>query len=117
MQHEYLRDTQIPIYKECVCCNSRTQFTCVKCGYCYSCHWKTERVESESSSEIFPTPTRIVEQRLAGKRMATDVHGHQIEAICNYHTCSHKFSLHGQSGSKCKCPHPLNYALWKSVPK
>jgi hypothetical protein len=63
-----------------------------------------------------PPATRIVEQPLAGKRMATDVHGHQIESICNYHTCSHKFSLHGHSGSKCKCRHPLNYALWKSVP-
>ncbi len=21
------------------------QFTCVKCGYCYSCHWKKEQVE------------------------------------------------------------------------
>ena len=23
----------------------RTEFTCIKCGYCYSCHWKKEQME------------------------------------------------------------------------
>ena len=26
-------------------CGTRTEFTCIKCGYCYSCHWKREQVE------------------------------------------------------------------------
>ena len=32
----------------------------------------------------------------------------QIEPICNYHTCLHKFSLHNTH--RCKCHHALNYA-------
>jgi hypothetical protein len=114
-QHEYLRDTLIPIYKECVSCNSRTRFTCVKCGYCYSCHWKMEesgRSDSAVREKYFPPATRLIEQPSAGQQMAMDVYGHQIEAICNYRTCHHKFSTHGHSTSTCKCRHPLNYALW-----
>ena len=41
-----------------------------------------------------------VEQSPSGK-MAIDVYGQQIEPICNYRTCNHKFSSHGHSGSKC----------------
>jgi hypothetical protein len=32
-----------------------------------------------------------------------DVFGQETEPICNYHTCHHKFSLHGLSGRVCKC--------------
>ena len=63
-----------------------------------------------------PPATRVIEQPLARQQMAMDVYGRHIEPICSYRTCSHKFSIHGHSGSKCKCRHPLNYALWKSVP-
>jgi len=31
--------------------------------------------------------------------MVMDVYGRQIEPICRYRTCSHKFSIHGHSGS------------------
>jgi hypothetical protein len=44
--------------------------------------------------------------------MAMDVYGQQIESICNYRTCNHKFSEHGH---KCKCHHALNYATGVSL--
>lgn len=43
--HDYLRDTSVSTYKECIYCKSRTQFTCVTCRYCYSCHWKREELD------------------------------------------------------------------------
>jgi hypothetical protein len=49
-----------------------------------------------------PPATRVIKQPLTGQ-MAMDVYGQQIEPICSYRTCSHKFSIHGHSGSsKCK---------------
>jgi hypothetical protein len=100
---------------------SRTQFTCIKCDYCYSCHWKNEkldRIESVTSNSIIlekysKTATVIVEQPSAGQQiMAMDVYGQQIEPICDYRTCHHKFSAHGHNSRKCKCRHPINHALW-----
>jgi hypothetical protein len=116
-QHEYLRDTPIPIYKECVSCNNRTQFTCVRCGHCYSCHWKTERVErrigtSAVLEKYSPPATRVIEQPLTGQT-AMDVYGQLIEPICNYRRCNHRFSEHGNH--KCKCHHALNYATGVSI--
>jgi hypothetical protein len=35
----------------CVSCYRRTEFTCVKCGYCYCCHWKREQVEHVELSD------------------------------------------------------------------
>ncbi|MGI8834226.1 MAG: hypothetical protein ACR2IS_16525 [Nitrososphaeraceae archaeon] len=43
--HEYIRNTVYLRYQDCISCKNRTEFTCVKCGYCYSCHWKKEQVE------------------------------------------------------------------------
>jgi hypothetical protein len=45
MLHDYLRDTLVLRYNECKSCGNRTQFACVICGYCYSCHWKKEKLE------------------------------------------------------------------------
>src|SRR5215204_7255082 len=42
--HEYIGDASMG-YKDCILCGHRTEFTCIKCGYCYSCHWKKEQVE------------------------------------------------------------------------
>src|ERR687886_2415180 len=117
-QHEYLRDTIIPTYKDCSSCNTRTQFTCVKCGYCYSCHWKleeTDRTESQIANftvlEKHSEPITIAaEQQPLSSKMAIDVYGQQIEPICNYRTCNHNFSAHGHS-RKCRCSHPVNYAI------
>jgi hypothetical protein len=124
LQHDYLRDTLVSTYKECISCNIRTQFTCVKCGYCYSCHWKKEefeRVESERANsavlEKYPPPaTIVIEQPSAGqhKSKAIDIYGQQIEPICSYRTYHHQFSIHGQ-GNQCKCRHPLNYAAGVSL--
>ena len=76
-----------------------------------------ERAESERSNyavlEKYSQPARmVIEQPPAGQQKAMDVYGQQIEPICNYRTCNHKFSVHGHSSRKCKCRHPLNYALW-----
>jgi hypothetical protein len=121
-EHDYLRDTLVSTYKECVSCHIRTQFTCVKCGYCYSCHWKKEKVESErDNSRVlnkYPQPAAIlIEQSSAGQQqiMTMDVYGQQIEPICNYRTCNHKFSEHGHGNHKCKCHHALNHATGVSI--
>jgi len=39
-----LRNTTELEYKECRSCKTRTQFTCVVCGFCWSCHWKVEQL-------------------------------------------------------------------------
>ena len=44
--HEYLRDT-VANSDECKSCNTRTEFTCVRCSYCWSCHWKKEIMEKK----------------------------------------------------------------------
>ena len=124
-EHDYLRDTLVATYKECISCHIRTQFTCVKCGFCYSCHWKKEELEKveleRDNSAIlnkYPRPAAIiVEQSSAGQQqiMAMDVYGQQIEPICTYRTCNHKFSEHGHGNHKCKCHHALNYATGVSI--
>ena len=43
--HEYAGETLSLRYQNCISCHRRTEFTCVKCGYCYSCHWKREQIE------------------------------------------------------------------------
>src|ERR671935_2594687 len=43
--HEYIRDSLHFRYKYCISCGNRTEYTCIKCGYCYSCHWKREQLE------------------------------------------------------------------------
>jgi hypothetical protein len=70
-----------------------------------------KRAESERANFTVPEKysqytTIAVEQSPSGK-MAIDVYGQQIEPICNYCKCSHKFSEHGY---RCKCRHALNYA-------
>jgi hypothetical protein len=43
--HEYIRDILPFRYQECISCGNRTDLICIRCGYCYSCHWKKEQVE------------------------------------------------------------------------
>lgn len=50
--HEYLRDTLRSKHEECLSCMQRKVFTCVKCRYCWSCHWKKENEELEGSPQI-----------------------------------------------------------------
>ncbi|MFL6403122.1 MAG: hypothetical protein ACJ71M_06575 [Nitrososphaeraceae archaeon] len=81
-----------------------------------------EKVESEhlvtanftSLKEISPA-TVVIEHSSAGQQKIIDVYGQQIEPICNYRTCSHKFSTHGHDSRKCKCRHALNYATGVSL--
>ena len=131
--HNYLRDTLVSTYKECISCKIRTQFTCVKCGYCYSCHWKKEGLEKVQSQPLSPTansgflekyPQAVtiikVEQSSSSswqhqQTKVIDVYGQQTEPICSYRTCHHKFSVHGYGNHNCKCRHPLNYATGVSI--
>ena len=126
--HDFLRDTLVTTYKECIYCKSRTQYTCVKCGYCYSCHWKKEefdRVQLETVSSAFlgedsQAATRIIKQpsssplhrRPQQQTKVIDVYGQEAEPICSYRKCHHKFSEHGRS---CKCQHAINYATGVSI--
>jgi hypothetical protein len=41
---------------------------------------------------------------------AIDVFANEVEPICDYQGCHHKFSVHGVS-RKCRCKHPQNAAL------
>src|SRR5215207_8934423 len=48
--HEYIGDASMG-YRDCILCGHRTEFTCIKCGYCYSCHWKKEQEEEIESRD------------------------------------------------------------------
>ena len=58
--HEYLRDTIANRYDECKSCNNRTEFTCVKCNYCWSCHWKKEIVEKKEKEIAVNRPRSLL---------------------------------------------------------
>lgn len=51
LPHEYLRDTLSVRYQECTSCRNRTKLTCIKCGFCYSCHWKKEELEKKEKED------------------------------------------------------------------
>jgi hypothetical protein len=109
---------------ECSSCGNRTDLTCIRCGYCYSCHWKKEKEERNllegKFAKIFSSPTyyaikkvpteKVLEQQplqeSRQQRLVIDVQGRISEPICSYHGCDHKFSVHGLGG--CKCKHPSN---------
>ena len=127
--HEYAGEAFSLRYQDCISCGHRTEFTCVKCGYCYSCHWKREQVEkiqlrdnlkdfysslSKASNEdnkkekILQDVTKDSRQQLEGWG-TLNVLGQPAEPICAYYRCHHKFSLHGSQ--KCRCKHPTNKTL------
>ncbi|MFY9565967.1 MAG: hypothetical protein WAM27_08775 [Nitrososphaeraceae archaeon] len=123
--HEYIRDTLSFRYQDCISCGIRTEFTCIKCGYCYSCHWKKEQVEeielrnnlkdfyvSLSNEGNDSTDNNIEEQKKWG---TVDVFGKEVEPICTYYRCNHKFSLHGLGSHGCKCKRPTNKTLGVSL--
>jgi len=130
--HEYIRDTLYFRYQDCISCGNRTGFTCIKCGYCYSCHWKKEQIEeielrnnlkdfhaSLSKKNVQSTHSNndlewTQQDVKSGEKKfdiwgTLDVLGRQSEPICTYYRCHHKFSLHGSSRYRCK--HPNNKAL------
>ena len=118
-------------YNDCVLCRHRTEFTCIKCGYCYSCHWKKEQVEKielrnnlkdfylslskdrdEDSQKLKSQKQEENEsttRREAEKWRTLDALGQPAEPICTYYRCHHKFSLHGSRS--CRCKHPTNKTL------
>ncbi len=132
--HEYLRDTLDSKYRECKSCANRTEFTCTKCGFCWSCHWKMERAEKfelidrqyqgdKPVSYVYSNMTRVDQEKGKLERQlektghylltakAVDVFGKESEPICDYLRCHHEFSSHGLKTSKCKCKHPQNAAI------
>jgi hypothetical protein len=56
----------------------------------------------------------MIEQPSAGQ-VAMDVYGQQIELICNYRKCNHKFSEHRHGNHRYKCRHAVNYATGVSI--
>ena len=50
--HEYLRDTLGSKYIECFSCKKNNLFACIRCKYCWSCHWKKEKEELERNPQI-----------------------------------------------------------------
>jgi hypothetical protein len=128
MPHEYIGETFSLRYQECISCGHRTEFTCVKCGYCYSCHWKKEQVEkielrdnlkdfyvslSKASNDDDKQKHKLEQYEAKDNELekwgALNVLGQPAEPICTYYRCRHKFSLHGSR--RCRCKHPINKTL------
>jgi hypothetical protein len=134
LSHEYIRDTLPFRYRECKSCGTRTELTCIKCGFCYSCHWKKEEVEKQlfdnkyhktHSSPLIPSRKNELTDKEKQKeekeeeeeepqeqkqqQLIKNVFGQVSEPICTYYRCHHKFSLHGSS--RCRCRHPTNKTL------
>jgi hypothetical protein len=128
--HEYIGDASMG-YKDCILCRHRTEFTCIKCGYCYSCHWKKEQMEEIESRDNLKdfllslskdrdeNSQKLKSQKQEENKSTTrresekwgilDVLGQPAEPICTYYRCHHKFSLHGSRS--CRCKHPTNKTL------
>ena len=51
--HGYLRSTLTFKYTECENCKYRTQFSCTRCSYCWSCHYQKEQTEREWLKKLF----------------------------------------------------------------
>jgi hypothetical protein len=131
--HEYLRDTLDETYIECKSCKTRTEYTCIKCGFCWSCHWKQEQTDkfqfrpfilNNNNNKIYDSkhslsstiqPVKYGESKslltnIFDDQKIIDVFGIDTEPICNYLRCHHKFSMHGTkiNNNNCKCQHPRN---------
>jgi hypothetical protein len=51
--HEYFTEYPPLSYRVCTDCAKRTPHICLKCNYCFSCHYKVERLEkSEKVSSL-----------------------------------------------------------------
>jgi hypothetical protein len=134
--HEYLRDSLRFRYTNCISCGNRTEYTCIKCGYCYSCHWKKEQLEEIEQRDnlkdfyvsMSKTPNKDNDQKKLQAEIqddsakkdnhqiqglekwgVLDVLGQSAEPICTYYRCHHRFSLHGTR--TCRCKHPMNKTL------
>jgi hypothetical protein len=127
--HEYIRETSTWKYNVCKCCDHRTPFTCVRCGYCWSCHWKKERLEKNEllknrfvrSDRLQKTNMLINRNTMISKVAPVQQHkikheqkhdlsqikminvfGEEVtDPICNYLNCNHAFSIHKISNAHC----------------
>jgi hypothetical protein len=114
--HEYIRETSTWKYENCECCSNRTSFTCVRCKYCWSCHWKKERLEK---NEFLwdRVPSSVCKPESSSMQTIINVFGEEeIDPICNYLNCNHAFSLHKDNnnhctGATCNCQHPQNTVI------
>ena len=114
--HEYIRETSFWKYEYCKCCSSRTSFTCVRCNYCWSCHWKKERLER---NELLGNriPYKVWKPQSPPMQKIINVFGEEEpDPICNYLNCNHAFSLHKDNnnhctGAACNCQHPQNTVI------
>src|SRR5918994_592179 len=128
--HEYIRETSSWKYDICECCDYRTSFTCIRCNYCWSCHWKKERlerIELLANRTVLNEPPRArndvannaklvigvsqlrrekmesVKQRQLPRRVMINVFGEEEpDPICNYLNCNHSFSSHTNRNNHCK---------------
>jgi hypothetical protein len=130
--HEYIRETSSWKYEICKCCDYRTSFTCIRCKYCWSCHWKKERLEGNelfrerivpyekqrrasgeaTNSKLVTGVSRlrlkqekmgIVKQQSPPTKAMINVFGEEEpDPICNYLNCNHAFSLHKDRKNHCK---------------
>ena len=122
--HEYIRYSFGSGHKECLLCGNRTEYTCIKCGYSYSCHWKREQLEEIELRDFYVSMSnvdnqkepKVKEQDGAAAKVqglekwgTLDALGQPAEPICTYYRCNHKFSLHGTRS--CRCKHPMNKTL------
>jgi hypothetical protein len=72
--HEYTTSYSNVLYKECTECNKRTPHICVRCGYCYSCHFKIENLERQQELKLrkfHPGRTRQREAELHPVKFVT----------------------------------------------
>lgn len=128
--HEYIRETSSWKYDICKCCSYRTFLTCIKCKYCWSCHWKKERLErnellrnriqqskkrrvaDQVKSEVVAAgaapfqqqdETGTVDSRHFPQKIMINVFGEEEpDPICNYLSCNHAFSSHTNINNHCK---------------
>jgi hypothetical protein len=126
--HEYTGEAFSLRYQDCISCGHRTEFTCIKCGYCYSCHWKREHVEkielrdnlkdfyvslSKPSNDDDKQKPKLEQYEAKYQELekwgTLNVLGQPAEPICTYYRCHHEFSLHGSR--RCRCKHPTNKTL------
>ena len=66
--HEYITSYIKPSYGQCVDCNKRTPHICLKCHYCYSCHFKIENIEKENGNE-----KRVITDQYYQRRFDRDI--------------------------------------------
>ena len=124
--HEYIRDSLHFRYKNCISCGSRTEYMCIKCGYCYSCHWKREQLEEieqrdnlkdfylsmsktankdnqqekkSNTDRQYDTVEKDLWQIQGLEKWGTlvDVLGQPTEPICTYYRCISDESLRSNS--------------------